>query len=130
MLIKDLHTVYYEIGGTQGPRGSVSARVATGVSEYIMLKSDYDMTYLILIHYEAEICEQSSEAGGGEPCIVENLCMVLWVMCIATPLWRHNDYGVTKSTQNVNANKYKWEMFGKYFYNYASMILNEINGNS
>ena len=43
----------------------------------IMLKSDYDINYLVLIHYEAEICKQSSEAGGGESCIVENLCMVL-----------------------------------------------------
>ena len=52
----------------------------TDVSEwprYIMLKSDYDMIYLVLIHYEAEICKRSSEAGGDESCIVENLCMVL-----------------------------------------------------
>ena len=35
------------------------------------------MNYLVLIHYEAEIYRRSSEAGGGESCIVENLCMVL-----------------------------------------------------
>ena len=46
-------------------------------ARYIMLKSDYDMIYLVLIHYEAEICKRSCEAGGGESCIVENLCMVL-----------------------------------------------------
>ena len=33
---------------------------------YIMLKSDYDMIYLVLIHYVAEICKRSSEVGGGE----------------------------------------------------------------
>ena len=46
-------------------------------AQYIMLKSDYNMNHLVLIHYEAEICKQSSEAVGGESCIVENLCMVL-----------------------------------------------------
>ena len=46
-------------------------------ARYIMLKSDYDMNYLVLIHYEAEICKLNAEAGGGESCIVENLCMVL-----------------------------------------------------
>ena len=29
------------------------------------------------MHYDAEIDKRSSEAGGGESCIVENLCMVL-----------------------------------------------------
>ena len=29
------------------------------------------------MHYEAEIYKHSSEAGGGESCIVDNLCMVL-----------------------------------------------------
>ena len=38
---------------------------------------DYDMSYLVLIHNEAEIFKRSSEAGGGESCIVEKLCMVL-----------------------------------------------------
>ena len=32
--------------------------------------------------------------------------MVLKVTCIATPLWRHNDSGLTKSTQNMKANLY------------------------
>ena len=79
-------------------------------ARYIMLKSDYNMNYLVLIHYEAEIHKRSSEAGAGESCIVENLCMVLLVTCIATPLWRHNDSGVTKSTQNIIANMFKWEI--------------------
>ena len=57
-------------------------------ARYIMLRSDYNMNYLVLIHYEAEIFKRSSEAGGGESSIVENLCMVLYVMCTATPLWR------------------------------------------
>ena len=56
-------------------------RVAPSALTYpsgpIMLKSDYDMSYFGLIHYEAEIWKRSSEAGGGESCIVENLCMVL-----------------------------------------------------
>ena len=47
-------------------------------ARYIMLKSDYNMKYLVLIHYEAEIYRRSSEAGGGETCIVENLCMVFY----------------------------------------------------
>ena len=68
------------------------------------------MNYLVLIHYEAEIYKRISEAGGGESCIVENLCMVLYVMCIATPLWRYNDSGVTKSTQNMNGNMFKCEI--------------------
>ena len=100
-------------------------------ARYIMLKSDYDMIYLVLIHYEAEICKRSSEAGGGESCIVENLCMVLLVTCIATPLLRHNDSGVTKSTQNMNANMFKWEIIWIVrFVNYVSVDLNEINDNS
>ena len=41
------------------------------------VKSYYDMNYLVLIHYTAKICKRSSEAGGGESCIVENLSMVL-----------------------------------------------------
>ena len=42
---------------------------------YIMLKSDYDINYLVLVHNETEVCKQSSEAGVDEPGIVENLCM-------------------------------------------------------
>ena len=38
---------------------------------------NYDMNYLVLIHYEAEICKRSSKTGGGESCIVEHLCIVL-----------------------------------------------------
>ena len=68
-------------------------------ARYIMLKSYCDINNLISIHYSAEICERSSEVGGGEPWIVENLCMVSRVTCIATPLWRQNYFGVTKLTQ-------------------------------
>ena len=84
--------MHCEIGGTKGPRGSVSSAECTDVSEwphnarYIILKSDYDMNYLVLIHFEAKICKRSSEAGGGESCIVKNICMVSQVTCIATPL--------------------------------------------
>ena len=46
---------------------------------HIMLQSNYNMNYLVSIHYEAKICKQSSEAGGDEPCIVENLCMVIGI---------------------------------------------------
>ena len=98
----------------------------TDLSEW--LKSDYDMNYLVWIHYEAEICQRSSEAGRGESCIVKNLCMVLKVTCIATPLWRHNDFSVTKSTQNMNANVFKWEIFLiARFVNYVLIVFNEIN---
>ena len=89
------------------------------------------MNYLDFIHYEAEIYKRSSEAGGGESCIAENLCMVLYVTCIATPLWRHNDSGVTKSTQNMNADMFKWEVIWKVrFVNCVSGDFNEIYVNS
>ena len=98
---------------------------------WYMLKSYYDMNHLILIHCEAEICKRNSEAGGGEPCIAENPCMVLWLTCIAMPLWRHNEFGVTKATQNMHAHMCKWEMFWKVrFVNYASIVFNAINDNS
>ena len=35
----------------------------------------------------------------GEQCIVESLCMVLGVMCIATSLWRHHGSSINKSVQ-------------------------------
>ena len=38
-----------------------------------MLKSDYDMNYLVLIYNEAKIWERSFEAGGSKPYIVENM---------------------------------------------------------
>ena len=89
------------------------------------------MNYLVLIHYEAEIYKRSSEARGGESCIVENLCMVLYVTCIATPLWRHNDSGVTKSTQNMNANMFKCEIIWIVCcVNCVSIDFNEIYVNS
>ena len=96
-----------------------------------MLKSDYNMNYLVLIYYEAEIYRRSSEAGGGESCIVENLCMVMYVTFIATPLWRHNDSSVTKSTQNMNANIDKLEIIWIVrFVNCASIDFDEIYINS
>ena len=86
---------------------------------------------LVLIHYEAKIYKPISEAGGDESCIVENLCMVLYVTCIATPLWRHNDSGVTKSPQNMNANMFKWEIIWIVrFVNCVSIDFNEIYVNS
>ena len=96
-------------------------------ARYIMLKSDYNMNYLVLIHYEAEIYKRISEAGGGESCIVENLCMVLYVTSIAMPLWRHSDSGVTKSPQDMNANMFKWEIIWIVsFVNCVSIDFNEI----
>ena len=135
--------MHCEIGGTKGPRGSVNALGATRLVHWlilvapkclrshnarcIMLKFDYNMNYLVLIHYEAEIYKRISEAGGGESCIVENLCMVLYVTCIATPLWRHSDSGVTKSPQNMNANMFKWEIIWIVrFVNCVSIDFNEI----
>ena len=70
--------VYSEIGDKKGPRESVTAfgaqrrvhrriRVPTECNaRYIMLKSYYDMNYLVLILDEAEICKRSSKAGDGE----------------------------------------------------------------
>ena len=78
---------------------------------YIMLKSYHNMIELIMIHYDADICKQSSQAGGGEACIVENLCMVLWVTYIATLLWRHNESGVAKSTKTYEPNICKRKIF-------------------
>ena len=43
----------------------------------IMLISDHDMNHLVFIHYESEIYKRSSEAGGGESYIIENLSMFL-----------------------------------------------------
>ena len=139
--------MHCEIGGTKGPRGSGNARGAkrrvqwrirvapeclrSHNARYIMLKSDYNMNYMFLIHYEAEIYRRSSEARGGESCIVENLFMVLYVTCIATPLWRHNDSGVTESTQNMNANFNKLEIIWiARFVNCASIDFDEIYVNS
>ena len=69
-----------------GPSGPIDVSEWPHNARYIMLKSDYNMNYLVLMHYEAEIYNRSSEAGGGESCIVENLCMVLYVTYIAMPL--------------------------------------------
>ena len=41
-----------------------------------MLKFEYDIHYLVMMHYESEICKRSSEAEGGESCIVEKLSLV------------------------------------------------------
>ena len=52
-------------------------------------------------------------------------------MCIATPVWRHNDSGMSKSKQNMNANMFKWEIIWLVcFVNYVSVDVNEINDNS
>ena len=118
ILFKDLIMMHRALWDRMhgGPRGSVSAqgaywriRVASEYvrshnARYIILKSDNDMNNFVLTHYDAEFCKRSSEAGDGEPCIVENVCMVLYATCIARHLWRHNDSGVTKSPQNMNTN--------------------------
>ena len=96
-------------------------------AQYIMLKSNDDVNYLVLIYYEAEICKLSSKAGYDNPCIVENPCMVLWVTCIAMSLWRHKDPGVTKSTQNINANMCTWESsFCKSCIDSFKSVINQI----
>ena len=52
-------------------------------------------------------------------------------MCIATPLWRHNDSGVTKSSQNMDANMFKWEIIWMVRFVYCvSIDFNEIYVNS
>ena len=51
--------------------------------------------------------KSASEAGGDDSCIVENPCMLFLVTCITTHLRRHNDTGVTYSTQTINPNMYK-----------------------
>ena len=37
----------------------------TDESQWPLLKSDYDMNYLVFIHYVAEISKRTSEAGSG-----------------------------------------------------------------
>ena len=49
-------------------------------ARYIMRKSYYDINYLLLIYYEVKICKRSSEAWGGESCIVENYNMTVWIL--------------------------------------------------
>ena len=45
-------------------------------------------------------------------------------MCITTPLWRHNASGVTKFTQNMNADMCNWEIIWIVrFVNYVSIVL-------
>ena len=95
---------------------------------HVIIGFKHDMTYMVLILNEAEICKQSSEAGDGDSCIVGNLCIILWVTCIATPLWRHIYSDVTKSTQKMDANMRGWEILWKAsFFNHPSTNVNEIN---
>ena len=105
------------------PRGPECLRSHNAL--YITLKSYCDMYKLVLILCEAEICWRSSEGGDGESCIVGNVCMVLWVTCITTLLWRRNDSGVTKSTQNMDAYMCEWEILWKV--SFVSINFNEIN---
>ena len=78
------------------------------------------------MHYEAVICQQISEAGDGESFILGSLCIVFWVMWKATRLC-HNDFGVTKSTQNMDANMCKLEILRKAsFAGYTQIHFNEI----
>ena len=72
---KDLSMMYRALWDRRH-EGATRISQCTDVSEWPEWP-DYDMNYLVLIRYEAEICKRSSEAGGGESSIVENLCMVL-----------------------------------------------------
>ena len=45
-------------------------------TQYIMLKSYYDINCTILIHHEADICKWGSEVVIVELCIVKNLCFM------------------------------------------------------
>ena len=63
-----------------------------------------DLCMTHLIHHEAEIIKGSSKTGCAEPCIVEYLRLILRVMCMATPWWRHNDSVATKSSQILMEN--------------------------
>ena len=47
---------------------------------------------IALCAIEAKICKRTSKAGGDEMGDVENLCMVLWVVCKTSPLWRDKDW--------------------------------------
>ena len=76
----------------------------------IMLKSCYDMKWLVLIHYKAGPGKQNFQTGVREPCMSENIFLALWVTWLTTRLWCHDDSGVTKSTQHMNANMCKWKI--------------------
>ena len=91
---------------------------------HVIMGFKHDMTYMVFILNEAEICKQSSEAGDGDSCIVGNMCIILWVTCIATPLWRHSYSDVTKSTQKMDANMRGWEILWKVSF---SIILREMS---
>ena len=62
------------------------------------------MNLLILIHYKDKIHKKISKLGSNELYIMENLHMVLWFMCIAMPLWDHNGFGISKSTEKISGN--------------------------
>ena len=83
-----------DIGGTKGPWGSV-----TGISTWPLNASHHTMhgtSYIKLIMtWMNSFChikklksrKRSSEAGINIMCIVENLGMVLQVICMATLMW-------------------------------------------
>ena len=73
---KAVHEVC-SIEGTDAP-SSPSASDLTMHGD-TMLKSYYDVNWLIPIHYKPKFYKQNSESGDHETCIVKNLCMVLWV---------------------------------------------------
>ena len=77
-LVKDLSMMYRALWDRRHEVATRISRIRVAPeylwshnARYIMLKSDYNMNYLVLIHYEAEIYKWSSDAGGGESCIVK-----------------------------------------------------------
>ena len=97
-------------------------------ARYIAIKSYYDIDYLVLIHYEDEICKQGSEAGGDE-LIHSYKHMHGFVSHVhSKPLWRHYDCSVTKSTQIWT--QLCVNVLNSSFYELCVLVLNKINDNS
>ena len=85
------------------------------VARYIMLKSDHDINYLVLIHYGAEICKGNSKTGGGKACLLEIRRMNLWVTCKATLC------DVTMIPVSLNLHKIRTQICAnvQYFWKFA-----------
>ena len=74
------------------------------VAEYTAL-GDSNYVYKILMEFNSKNIVRRQW-----PFTVENPCMVLRLVHIATSLWRHNDSVVTTSTQHMSADMHVWEI--------------------
>ena len=68
------------------------------------------MNYLVVIYHEAEICQQNSEAGGGEPCIVKNSATICKLVDLIPVLHHQSDCRIpdvvsAKTVQSCSINQ-------------------------